>query len=108
MLKTETRRLVEANVSRLSALCREHQVRRLALFGSALRADFDPHRSGLDFVVEFLPLAPSDHRHAYFGLLAALENLVGRSVDLVEWAAVENPYLRQTIQRTQETLYAAE
>lgn len=101
------RHSVEAKLPLLHDLCREHRVRRLALFGSALRTDFDSRHSDLAFGAEFLPLSPSGHRRAYFGLLAALEELFGRRVDLVEWGAVENPSIRQRIQETQETLYAA-
>ena len=38
----------------LWALCRRFHVRRLDLFGSAARGDFDPERSDLDFLVEFI------------------------------------------------------
>jgi predicted nucleotidyltransferase len=37
---------------RLAAFCREHGIRRLAIFGSALREDFDPN-SDIDILVEF-------------------------------------------------------
>jgi hypothetical protein len=43
----------------------------------------------------------------YFGVKAALEQLLGRSVDLVEPAAVRNPYLLASINRHRESLYAA-
>ena len=39
----------------LADLCRRFGVRRLDLFGSAARGDFDPERSDLDFLVEFEP-----------------------------------------------------
>ena len=38
----------------LAALCRTHGIRRLALFGSALRADFGA-QSDIDALVEFVP-----------------------------------------------------
>jgi predicted nucleotidyltransferase len=38
----------------IADFCRQHRVRRLALFGSALRADFRPD-SDVDLLVEFLP-----------------------------------------------------
>jgi predicted nucleotidyltransferase len=82
-------------------------VRRFGLFGSALSAAFDPVGSDLDFVVEFLPMPPPQHAKAYFGLLTELENLFGKTVDLVERTALKNPYIRQEVEATQETLYAA-
>lgn len=98
---------IEARRTALEDLCRRHGVARLALFGSALRDDFDLDNSDLDFAVEFSRMSPSEHAGAYFGLLEDLESLFARRVDLVEISAVRNPYLRQEIEERQETLYAA-
>ena len=92
----------------LWALCRRYHVRRLDLFGSAARGDFDPERSDVDFLVEF----DRTHRDAlslrtYFGLKEALEELLGRSVDLVEPGAVRNPYLKTSIEASRESVFAA-
>lgn len=99
--------VIEARKTDLKDMCRRHGVARLALFGSALRDDFDPDKSDLDFAVEFSHMTPSEHAGAYFGLLEDLERLFARTVDLVEISAVRNPYLRQEIEERQETLYAA-
>jgi predicted nucleotidyltransferase len=80
--------LIEAKRSELIDLCDRYGVRRLALFGSVLREDFDPEQSDLDFSVEFSPMAPEEHAAAYFGLLEDLEELFGRRVELVEIGAV--------------------
>jgi predicted nucleotidyltransferase len=92
----------------LQALCRRFHVHRLDLFGSAARDDFDPERSDIDFLVEF------DHDHpealslkTYFGLKEALETLFGRPVDLVEPGAMRNPYLKASIERSREPVFAA-
>jgi predicted nucleotidyltransferase len=92
----------------LRALCRRFHVRRLDLFGSAARGDFDPEHSDVDFIVEFerdTPLHPFD---AYFGLKEALEALLGRLVDLVEAGAVRNPYLKASIEASREPIFGAE
>jgi hypothetical protein len=91
----------------IAELCRRHRVRRLALFGSAVREDFDPRRSDLDFLVEFESLPPGTYADAYFGLLESLQRLCGRRVDLVEAGSVRNPYVRREIEARQETVYAA-
>ena len=65
------------------ALCRRFGVRRLALFGSAARDDFDPERSDLDFLYEFEAKPPGGYADAFFGLKESLESLFGRPVDLV-------------------------
>ena len=91
----------------LAELCRRYHVRRLALFGSAAREDFDPERSDLDFLVEFQPLPFGTYADTYFGLLEALRQLFERQVDLVEAGSVRNPYIRREIEAEQETLYAS-
>jgi predicted nucleotidyltransferase len=98
---------VEHKMRELKALCERRGVERLALFGSALRDDFDPEKSDLDFSVEFSTMSPERHAEAYFGLLDDLEGLFGRRVDLLEIRAVRNPYLRRSIEEEQETVYAA-
>ena len=97
---------IEYKRRELKALCERRGVERLALFGSALRDDFDPEKSDLDFSVTFSPMSPERHAAAYFGLLDDLEGLFGRRVDLVEIRAVRNPYLRRSIEEEQETVYA--
>lgn len=102
-----TKKPIEYKKCELEALCERRGVERLALFGSALRDDFDPDKSDLDFSVTFSPMSPEEHAAAYFGLLDDLEELFERRVDLVEIGSVRNPYLRRSIEEEQETVYAA-
>lgn len=101
------REQIEEKREQIAQLCREFHVRRLALFGSALGENFDPVRSDLDFVVEFETLVPGTYASTYFGLITALEAMFGRRVDLVESGSVRNPYFRDEIESSQETVYAA-
>jgi predicted nucleotidyltransferase len=82
-------------------------VRRLELFGSATRDDFDDTTSDLDFLVEFEEMPPAEYADAYFGLLAALESLLRRRIDLVVLSAIRNPYFLESINRSRTVLYAA-
>ena len=91
----------------LREVCHRFHVRRLELFGSAARDDFDPARSDLDFLVEFQPMPPGAYADAFFGLKELLEQLFGRPVDLVAAAAIRNPYLRESVDRAKTLLYAA-
>lgn len=64
----------------LSAFCRENGVRRLRLFGSALRGELRSD-SDIDLLIEFEPgCAPGLVSLA--GLELKLEELLGREVDL--------------------------
>jgi hypothetical protein len=105
--ETAVTHIVESRMKAVTELCRTFHVRSLALFGSATGGEFVPGSSDLDFVVEFELLPPAEHADAYFGLISGLERLFGMRVDMVEAAAVTNPYLLQSIQATQEVLYAA-
>ena len=92
----------------LRAVCRRFHVRRLDLFGSAARGDFDPQRSDVDFLVEFDRTHPDAlSLRAYFGLKEAVEGLLGRPVDLVKPGAVRNPYLKASIEGSREPVFAA-
>lgn len=100
-------KIIKGRITQLTELCARHQVRRLELFGSAVTRDFDPEESDLDFVVEFLPLSPTEHADAYFGLLESLQDLFQCHIDLLEIKAIGNPYLLRSINRQREVLYAA-
>jgi len=92
----------------LSAICRRYGVVRLEVFGSAARgAGFDPNRSDADFLVTFEPAARNDLA-AFADLKEALENLLGRPVDLVEREVIEtsrNFIRRRAILKEAETVY---
>jgi hypothetical protein len=64
---------------KLAAFCRRHHIRRLAIFGSALRADFRPD-SDLDVLVEF-EAAPTPGL-AFFAMEAELSEMLRRKIDL--------------------------
>ena len=99
--------IVADHRSELAELCRRYRVARLELFGSAAGDRFDPARSDLDFLVEFLPLAANEHADAYFGLRESLEALYRRSIDLVMTKAIRNRYFLQQIKPTRTVMYAA-
>jgi uncharacterized protein len=100
--------IVTQHLEEVRALCEKYQVKRLAIFGSAVKGTFDPARSDLDFVVEFHDdFVGSAGWHAYFDLKFALQDLFSREVDLVEWDADLKPRFRKAVESTQRNLYAA-
>lgn len=99
--------ILDEDLNEVQQLCRTYRVARLELFGSAAKGQFDSSRSDLDFLVEFQPLSPSERADAYFGLLAALQDLFQRDIDLVEAAAVTNPYFKQAVDANRTVVYAA-
>lgn len=98
--------LIESNREAITTLCRHHGVRRLEVFGSILRDDFDTHQSDVDIVVEFEPSAASSFTN-FLNLKESMEALLGRSVDLVELRAVRNRRLRHYIEQSKLPVYDA-
>lgn len=99
--------IIEKNRAQLEELCRKYRVKTLELFGSAAEGTFDPERSDLDFIIDFLPLQPGQRFDFYFGLSEELEALFGRRVDLVMVKAIRNPYFLRAVNQTRQMLYAA-
>lgn len=99
--------LIASHRSALAQLCRRFRVCRLEVFGSAVRSDFDPRRSDLDFLVDFELLPPGAYAEAYLGFKEALEQLFGVSVDLVVASSIRNPYFRESVESSRALLYAA-
>lgn len=89
----------------VAALCRRFAVRRLALFGSVLRGDFNASSSDIDVAVRFEPTTGTSPASQYFDFKTALERLFGRTVDLVELDAMPDSRLKRIIERTQLAVY---
>jgi uncharacterized protein len=98
--------VINKHIDQVAALCRRTGARRLRLFGSAVREDFESESSDLDFVVEFDALAPAKYADSYFALKEGLEMLFGRRVDLVTAGSIRNPYFRERVEAESQTVYA--
>jgi len=99
--------IVESKRAEVAALCRGYGVRRLELFGSAARDDFDAASSDLDFLVTLGRAEDKSAFDAYFELKDDLEALFGRSVDLVSVGAIRNPYVLASIERDRQLVFSA-
>jgi uncharacterized protein len=99
--------IVKDHLQEIESLCRKYQVKRLELFGSAARGDFNPATSDLDFFVEFLSYDTPRIVDQWFGLQEDLERIFQRKVDLTSLRTVTNPHFIEVAQRQKVTLYAA-
>jgi predicted nucleotidyltransferase len=89
----------------VSALCREFGVSRLAVYGSAIRDDFDVERSDVDMLVDFLP-GQSQSLFTLIRLEDRLSMLFHRKVDLTTFGGLSK-YIRDKVLTSAETLYDA-
>ncbi len=90
----------------LARFCRRHRIRKLALFGSVLRDDFDI-QSDVDVLVEFAP----GHTPGFFRLYDMEEELSallgGRRVDIRTPEDLSR-YFRDEVTRQAEARYVEE
>ena len=95
---------VKVDKTAIEAFCRRNGIRRLSVFGSALRADFRPD-SDVDVLVEFEPGRVPGYR--FFDLQDELSGMLGRKVDL-NTPKFLSPRIRERAQDSAQVLYAGD
>jgi len=94
---------IDVPKERIAEFCRRNRIKKLSLFGSILREDFQPE-SDIDMLVEFEP----GHRIGLItlaGLELELSEILGRKVDLRTPAELSR-YFRDEVIKTAEVQYA--
>jgi uncharacterized protein len=87
---------------KIAAFCRARGIRKLSLFGSVLREDFDPQRSDVDVLAEFEPGALRGVGFRYFGYGEELARILGRKVD---FCSRLNRYIEAAVRREAVPIY---
>ena len=85
-------------------LCARHKVKSLYAFGSVLTNRFNEH-SDVDLIVDFYPLDLTQYADNYYDLKFSLEYTLRRSVDLLEYQAIKNPYFKKNLQEQRQLIY---
>ena len=94
--------IITDHQAEIDALCRQHHVRRLELFGSAATGDWDAASSDLDFLVQF---DGKPRWTAQFQLQESLRQMLGRDVDLIRDREFKNPYFRRSVEASRTHLW---
>jgi predicted nucleotidyltransferase len=89
---------------RLAQFCRQNGVRRLAIFGSALRDDFGPD-SDVDVLIEFEPGRTPGL--AFFRMQEELSQLFDRTVDLHTAASLSRYFRDRVLSEAEDQFVAA-
>ena len=93
---------IDLRQAHIAEFCRRHRIRRLALFGSALRDDF-AQTSDLDFLVTFEP-GTRVGLITLAGMEIELGRLLGHRVELHTPGGL-NPQFRDEVLHTAEVQY---
>ena len=96
--------IVDQNIDKIRDLCFKHKVANLFVFGSVLSDRFSKN-SDIDFIVDFRDFDVYDYADNYFDLKFSLEGILKRKIDLLEDKAINNPYLRKSIDSSKQLLY---
>ena len=72
---------IQIDREQIARFCRERGIRKLSLFGSVLRDDFDRECSDVDGLAEFEPGVLKSVGFRYFGYGEELGTIIGRKVD---------------------------
>ena len=99
---------VPISADRLVEYCRSNGIKRLDVFGSALRADFGP-KSDIDLLIEFQP-GRTPGLFDFVRIEQEFSEIFDRKVDLIERFGVErsrNYIRRAAILESAETIYEA-
>jgi len=93
---------IKIDREKIAEFCRARGIRRLSLFGSVLRDDFDPERSDVDVLAEFEPGALKGVGFRYFGYGEELGAILGRRVD---FCSRLNQYIEAAVRREAVPIY---
>lgn len=85
----------------IAQFCRRHNIQRMALFGSVVRADFGPS-SDVDVLVQFEPGKTPGWE--FFGMQDELTEILGRKVDL-NTPGFLSRYFRDRVLAEAQTVY---
>jgi predicted nucleotidyltransferase len=97
---------IEERLEQIAVLCRRFDVKRLELFGSAARGDFNPESSDVDLFIEFLDYDAPSIADQWFGFQEEMERLLGFPVDLTSARSTSNRYFLQVANRDRLAIYA--
>lgn len=100
-------KIIENKLGDIEALCENHMVKSLFLFGSASTGEFREN-SDIDLLISFnetLPLL--DFADNFFDLEESLEKLFKRHIDLVVEKSIKNPYFKEEIEKSKIKIYKA-
>lgn len=73
-------------------------------FGSVLTDKFN-EKSDIDLVVDFTNMIVKDYAGNYFDFKFLLQDLIKRSIDLLEEKALKNPYFKESVNKQRQLIY---
>jgi predicted nucleotidyltransferase len=79
-------------------------VKKLYAFGSVLTDTFNKD-SDVDLIVTFEDIPVENYADNYFDFKFSLQDILKRSIDLLEEQAIRNPYFKQNVNKKRQLIY---
>ncbi len=100
-------KLIEMNIDKIIALCKKYKVAKLWVFGSILTPRFND-RSDVDFLVDFDEerIELLDYADNFFDFIHAIEEVIGRKVDMIVNKSIRNRFFRQEVDQTRKLIWS--
>lgn len=96
--------IIKEKLKELTQLCKDYKVSSLHIFGSATTDEFNS-TSDIDLLISFENIGYEQYTDNYFELHYRLQNLFGRSIDLLTANSLSNPYFIEKIEQTKQLIY---
>ena len=102
-------KLIELNMDKIIALCKMYKVDKLWVFGSILTDRFNDD-SDVDFLVDFEEdkIDLLHYADNFFNLIHAIEDVIGRKIDLVVNKTIRNKVFRNEVNNSRQLLWSRE
>jgi predicted nucleotidyltransferase len=100
--------LIGEHIEGIAQLCEKYGVRKLELFGSACRGEFDPETSDLDFIAEFSDIDVPGYGMRFLDFADAIESLLARKIEVITTKSTMNPLFRRVIDECRIAIYESQ
>jgi predicted nucleotidyltransferase len=98
--------IITKNINKIKALCEQHKVKELYVFGSAVTDNFNK-KSDVDLLYKFDSKKIGDYFINFFEFKEKVEKILKRKVDLVPYENLKNKYFIASVQESKVKLYEA-
>lgn len=95
--------IITNNIDQIKAICQEHKVKELYVFGSAAKNEMSED-SDVDFSVDFDEINEKDFANNYFSLMEKFQILFKRNVDFVTEKFLVNKYFIRELNKNKVKL----
>ena len=97
--------IIQGQLGKIRALCKQHKVKSLYSFGSVNTPEFTDE-SDIDLLIDFeAGISVEDYTDNYFSLREKFAQLFKRDVDLVTRRSLSNPFFIREVEQSKHLIY---